>query len=57
MICTLLTIIGGIAILAFGNKIDKKYTSKLMFARVFLQAAVIILVAILALFGKKIFHP
>jgi ABC-type dipeptide/oligopeptide/nickel transport system permease component len=47
MLATVLVLVSGIVLMAIGGKANTKYGNKLMVARVVLQAASIILLAIL----------
>ena len=53
MVITMIVVIAGFVMLAFKDKINPKYTNKLMVARVVIQACIIFLVMLVSLFLKK----
>jgi hypothetical protein len=53
MFLTLAVLVAGIFLMAKGGRINKKYSNKLMIARVFLQSLAIIMLAILYFYMKR----
>lgn len=52
MVITLLALIGGVVLMAVGGEKNRKYSTKIMTARVGLQAAALALLVVLFLVGK-----
>lgn len=51
LLAVLATLVVGVVVMAIGGKLNKKYSTKLMSLRVFLQALAVLLLGLLFLFS------
>ncbi len=51
--CVITALVSGVVLMAFGGRINKKYSNKLMIARVVFQFLTVVMVFLLYLYSKK----